>query len=252
MAKNVTIAGASFPDVPAIEVPKTGGGTASFWDMDTDIAYMGVNAEWLQQIYDKEYKLADTVYNTWSPSTSAKAIVATATAGTFKADLSQYEYILRWRFKFHRTGTSGATLKAVPDVECDDLYQAIIKRANSLANIEADNNIGNVCLAQLTAPLMVYYNTSGTITYTFSTTYGFYIAATAATFSNATTNAPTVTVKTPTINARCNASYFATARASEIDKTVVSMKLRGDLYRVNKGAFVRGAYGGVIDIYNNF
>ena len=32
MAQNVTIAGASYPDVPGIEVPKTGGGTAVFVD----------------------------------------------------------------------------------------------------------------------------------------------------------------------------------------------------------------------------
>lgn len=32
MAQNVTIAGASYPDVPSILVPKTGGGSASFVD----------------------------------------------------------------------------------------------------------------------------------------------------------------------------------------------------------------------------
>lgn len=32
MAQNVTIAGASYSDVPSIEVPKTGGGTAAFFD----------------------------------------------------------------------------------------------------------------------------------------------------------------------------------------------------------------------------
>ena len=36
MAQNVTIAGASYSDVPSITVPKTGGGTASF--VDTTIA----------------------------------------------------------------------------------------------------------------------------------------------------------------------------------------------------------------------
>ena len=33
MAQNITIAGASFTDVPSIDVPKTGGGTASFTDV---------------------------------------------------------------------------------------------------------------------------------------------------------------------------------------------------------------------------
>lgn len=33
MAQDVTIAGASYEDVPGIEVPKTGGGTSSFYDV---------------------------------------------------------------------------------------------------------------------------------------------------------------------------------------------------------------------------
>ena len=32
MAQNVTIAGASYSDVPSIQCPKTGGGTATFTD----------------------------------------------------------------------------------------------------------------------------------------------------------------------------------------------------------------------------
>lgn len=32
MAQNVTIAGASYSDVPSVDIPKTGGGTASFFD----------------------------------------------------------------------------------------------------------------------------------------------------------------------------------------------------------------------------
>lgn len=33
MAQNVTVAGASYPSVPAVELPKTGGGTATFTDV---------------------------------------------------------------------------------------------------------------------------------------------------------------------------------------------------------------------------
>lgn len=32
MAQNVTIAGASYSGVPSVDIPKTGGGTASFFD----------------------------------------------------------------------------------------------------------------------------------------------------------------------------------------------------------------------------
>ena len=38
MAQNITIAGASYSDVPAIDVPKTDGGTARFYDASGDMA----------------------------------------------------------------------------------------------------------------------------------------------------------------------------------------------------------------------
>ena len=39
MAQNITLLGASYPDVPAVELPKTGGGTATFTDVtDTTAA----------------------------------------------------------------------------------------------------------------------------------------------------------------------------------------------------------------------
>ena len=34
MAQNITIANATYPAVPAIDVPKQGGGTARFWDAE--------------------------------------------------------------------------------------------------------------------------------------------------------------------------------------------------------------------------
>lgn len=34
MAKNITLMGANYPDVPAVNLPKTGGGTARFIDPD--------------------------------------------------------------------------------------------------------------------------------------------------------------------------------------------------------------------------
>ena len=38
MAKNVTVAGASYPDVPSVDLPQTGGGTASFYDVSDTTA----------------------------------------------------------------------------------------------------------------------------------------------------------------------------------------------------------------------
>ena len=42
MAKNITLMGANYPDVPAVDLPKTGGGTARFIDEDTMNSYIHV------------------------------------------------------------------------------------------------------------------------------------------------------------------------------------------------------------------
>lgn len=34
MAKNITLLGADYPDVPAVQLPQTGGGTATFYDIE--------------------------------------------------------------------------------------------------------------------------------------------------------------------------------------------------------------------------
>lgn len=39
MAQNITLLGASYSDVPAVTLPKTGGGTATFWDDEEIITY---------------------------------------------------------------------------------------------------------------------------------------------------------------------------------------------------------------------
>ena len=36
MAKNITLMGADYPQVPAVQLPQTGGGTAIFYDIEID------------------------------------------------------------------------------------------------------------------------------------------------------------------------------------------------------------------------
>ena len=41
MAKNITLLGASYPDVPSVVLPQTGGGTAQFYDLEEEIPEVG-------------------------------------------------------------------------------------------------------------------------------------------------------------------------------------------------------------------
>ena len=199
--------------------------------------------EMVGQVYDSgEIALEDTTFNGWTPSTTAKAIRSSVTAGTFVADMDAYEYMLKWECSFQAAYNSGATLKAQVFWEGADLYQKIIKRPSSYANIQAGNFNGNSLVTALSVPFMRYYNTSGTLTYAHTISYGIYPAVGSSTFSSSTSDSPTVTIKTPTYNARCSSTYFDTARASELDQANSKFRIVGKLYRSEIPGIIRELY----------
>ena len=201
-------------------------------------------------LYDYTVSLADTLYATWTPSTTAKAILATANVDTFYADLNKYEYLLRWRCTFDAVYEQGYTVKTATIREVAELWQTIMKRPNSLANIRDNDFVGNACVTFASIPLTVYRNSSSVLTYTYAISYGIYPAVTAATFSNATSNMPTVTIKRPTYNARCSTTYFSTTSANRMVDAESIIRIKGELYRVPKGSTMRAMYGDMIDLYN--
>lgn len=243
---NINFMGATYNGVPAIVLPASPSGTATFYDYD----FLGKMAEFIETVYEDEVALADTLFASWTPSTTAKAIRATQTAKTFAADMARYEYILKWETSFNAVLNEGATTKAQLIWEGADQYQILCKRPNSLANIAAENFNGNTCNTYFTVPFMRYYNTSGVETYTHSISYGIYPGLTASTFSSSTSNTPTVTIKTPTINARCHNSYFTTARAAELNQTESIFKTVGKLYRIEIAGAVREMYKDFFERYN--
>ena len=46
MAKNISLLGADYPDVPAVDLPKTGGGTARFVDADDFTTYSTLTVQY--------------------------------------------------------------------------------------------------------------------------------------------------------------------------------------------------------------
>ena len=276
--QNITIAGASYTDVPAVDIAKTGGGTARFTDTSGTTAtaaevengkkfysadgtetlgtyawdFKGYKPELVNgNLYSFSASLADTDFATWTPATTASVIVASTNVGTFTADMVNYEYLLHWKCTFDGVYPSGTTMKAAPVREIGDLWQTILRRPNSVANLAASNFNGNGCITLNSTPLNVYYNTNGTLSYTYSISYGVYPAAVAATYSSSTSNTPTVTMKSPSYSARCNSSYFSTARAGDIDQDNSVIHIKGELWRVPKGAVSRSLYESLVDLYNN-
>ena len=217
----------------------------AYYDMSDPMSWLGREVECLNEnVYSKTDTLDNTAFNTWTPSTTAATMVAAANAGTFAADLENYQYFLVWECACDcdYTGQS-PTLKAHFLFSRAYIVQEIMKRPSDFANIQAGIFNGNGCVSLYAGNFLRYYGTTqGSVTYTWSGSYGLYFGATAATFSNSTSDSPTVTIKTPTLSARCSTTYFSTGNAGKVVKNKSTFTIKGKLYRVKKKAIIRNIY----------
>lgn len=224
-----------------------------FYDMSVANAWMGAGAELVQTFTLADVKLSATSFASWTPSTTAKDILATRTAGSFTAtDMENYDYFLCWDTKIPIVYQEGAVDKARGLFLSAFHVQALCMRASSYENYKAQNQNSNVCVTAFSGGNFYRYygSTQGTITYTNSASYGFYGTVTAATFSSSTAASPTVTVKSPKVTARCSTTYLSTGNAALIDqaKTIISQKCL--VYRVKKPAFMQGCWNNIMRLIN--
>lgn len=223
-----------------------------YYDMSGDMAWLGKDAECIDSsVYSISATLSTTGFSTWTPSTTAYSIVTTTNAKTFSADLDKYQYYIVWECGCDPAYTGTPTLKAHFLMSRAYLVQEILKRPSSWANIQANNWNGNACVSLYTGNFGRYYGTTtGSVTYTWAVSYGFYFGAVAATFSNSTADEMTVTIKSPTLNARCSTTYMSTSNAAKVDQANSKWWVRGKLYRVKKNGIIRSIYGKVTDLIN--
>ena len=224
-----------------------------YYDMSKEMSWMGPDVTLFKTFSPVATKLSATSYNGWTPSTTAKDILASADVGTFAAeDMDEWEYYILWECKIPVVTTGSPTKKALPVFCVASNVQAICKRPSSWANIE--NNVwnGNACYSLTTGTFMRYYgSTTNTLTYTWGTSYGFYFTLTAATFSSTTAAEPTVTVESPKVTARCNASYLSTANAALIDQDKTIITIQAKIYRAKAPGVFHGNNANVVKLIND-
>lgn len=249
---DILIAGNTYASVPSIVVPKSGGGNAEFYDLDADLAWMGKDVTLLNgNFYSASGKLSSTTFNGWTPSTTAKSIITSKTADTFAADMTFYEYYIVWECGVDPVYTGSPSTTARPLISRAWMLQNIVKRPSSYSNVFSNTFNGNASANLYSGTWMQYYgSTAGTITMTWSASYGFYFGLTAATFSNSTSDTPTVTVKTPTLNARCSTTYLSTGNAALIDQDKSTYFIRCKLYRVKPNSIYHNIYRKTCDFIN--
>ena len=216
--------------------------------------WMGEGIECLNDsLYDATVQLSSTTFSTWTASTTAKSLKATTSLSTFSADMEHYAYLLRWVTVAHVALKDTATLVAIPEgLQINVFDQQIMRRPSSLVNIKAENFNGNVYTNCAGLGWMQYYNTSGSKTYTWSSSYGFYGSVPTPTFASSSANTTNVTPKTPILYARCSTSYFDTTRKDDIDIDNTYWTIHGELYRIDlEKNCMRQRYGDLIDIIND-
>ena len=214
--------------------------------------WMGDEVEFLQEFHRSKVLLSATSYPSWTASKTATSIKATTSLSTISLDLANYEYMVEWLWQVTVAHASGATLKAIPIKQIGTMYQTIYRRPNSLAKINSDTwDCAYVTTLNSACGYCFYYNTSGTSTFTASNSYGIYCSNTASTVpSSSTGNTVNLTPKTPAIYARCNDSYFATGRYSDIDQSNTNIIMVGNLYRQRVGSSAaRNMFKKALEIY---
>ena len=224
---------------------------SSYYDMSLDMSWLGADATLVHEITPITVALKDTDFNSWTPATSASTVVASQTLSSdsqkyVATDLMKddgYNYIHVWNMKMPIVYTGSPTQKALPMFSCGLLIQSIFRRSSSYANILIGNLNNNVAAQTTVSSFLRYYgSTTGTITYTWSASYGFYYANVAPSISSTTAQSPTITLKTPSMSARCSTTYMSTTNAGLIDKTNTKLTYTCKVYRVKQSAYLEGFY----------
>lgn len=224
-----------------------------YYDMSGALSFLGAGAELVTTFTLADVKLSATEYNTWTPSTTAKDILAARTAGTFVAtDTPNWNYYIVWETVLPIVYTGSPVQKAMPLFLVAVHVNEIYRRPSTYANIQSVNLNNAVNSSAFTASnfLRYYGTTQGTTTYTWATSNGFYAGITAATLSSASADSPTITAKSPKVTAKCNASYLSTGNAALIDKDKTIIKQKGYVYKAKIPTLVQGLWNRVISIVN--
>lgn len=227
---------------------------SNYHDMSGALAWLGVDAELVTTLTLADVKLSATDFDTWSPSTTAKDILATRTAGTFVAtDAPNWNYYIVWETTIPEVVYTGSPVnKARPLYLVAVHVNEICRRSSSYANIQSAILNNSINMSAFTASnfLRYYGSTQGSVTYTWGASYGFYAGITAATLSSASVDSPTITAKSPKVTARCSTTYMSTGNAGLIDKDKTIIKQKAYVYKARIPTLMQGLWNRVIALVN--
>ena len=221
--------------------------------MTGNLAYLGKDAQQVSgEFYSKVDYLKNTLYNGWSPSSTAKAIVASVTLSNNKftaENLDEWAYYIFWEVGVDVVYTGSPTDVARPLLSRGAIIQELIRRPGAWADIGTKTMSITANQAVYSSSLLRYYNDKGTLTYTWAASYGFYGGATAPAITNTSNLTTTITPKTPTLSARTSNTYLSVANANLVDQNNSVWWIKGaNIYKARRDTLFDGVYKRMCDI----
>jgi len=274
VAQSITLLGATYADVPAVELPKTGGGSAQFDDTTdatataADIltgktayvngikltgtgsgggggpyAWLGSNAELVGTKLNRAINLSsDTTYDSWTASTTATTIVpASSTAdASFDCDFTEYDYAIASLGTVEPIYVAGtpATYRTYRVCQYYITYAYGYISSSSTANVQSGVPTTQTSVSSSSSfAVQFYYNNAGNIVARSGTQCGPIYMNTwpTVTFGTWVDGICPATVKLPAFYARCDNSRFSTTRKGQVDSANTNYTVKIDLYRVPRG-----------------
>lgn len=225
--------------IPTGTLQITGNGThdvTQYASANVQRPFMGDNPTLIRSFLADKVYLKDTGYATWTPSTSASVIVPSADVFTFDADMLHKDYVLCIQYYVRLFYNEGAQQRGMFLEGSSEAWTAMYRYPSGINQLLDRNNNANGANPMVqTVNTTHYYSANGGETSVYSLAYGITCAVQMPTVSNTTTNNPTYTVKSPSINARCHDSYLTTYNAAYVDKNTSYYQLKYILYSVDYG-----------------
>lgn len=219
--------------------------------LKNEYSWLGDSAEVVDDnLYSLETKLANTEFAGWTPSATQTECVHSVEAKQLAvSDMDEHEYWVLWECGVDFVYQDGTTERAKPLFTRALFVQNIFKRPAGWEAIESEDFSGNAWASVFATDFMRYWNYTGALVFTYSTTNGLYFGAVAATLSP-TTGDTTITFKTPVMYAKCNNTHMSIGNCSLIDQDKSTAYIKGKLIRTKRDGVIRGSYNALIDMIN--
>lgn len=217
MAKDITINGASFMEVPSLLVPLTyDDGYAEYIESSEIFKFSGRNPE-LVSMYSETYTLADTSFEKGvSASTSAMNIRSSVTNKFMSdtIDVFDKDIIVIQRMLTDSIHNDSAPKKNL-HIRSAQTHTGILSKRQATTGGDRTTRASY----SRAVSLLRYYDSKGSDLVNYNT-YGFYCTFTTPSVSSQTADKTIVRVNSPALNARGNATYESVDNMKLIEEVI--------------------------------